>query len=129
MIEEPSELNPYASPAAEPGEVPAARKRFRWRVILVTLLCVLGGSSLASTVPHFGVGVRWRIRDPSAVDLGVARTAPMLIGDLFGVMAACLSLLTARRVWQGRWWWALLAFSVGVLFCFLCARLDGLQCP
>ncbi len=125
MREEPAELNPYASPAAEVPEAGGARKRFRWRVIPVMLLFVFGGLSLVGRTTVLGANVLWRIRNPDAMDVGVGSTVPMLVGDLFAVIAAGLCLLTALRLWQGRWWSAGVAFLAAAFLFFLCARLTG----
>lgn len=126
MREEPAEPNPYASPAAELPLAGDARKRFRWRVIPVTLLCIFGGLGLVARVMILGNNVLWRIRNPDAADLGVGPTVPMLVGDLFALVAVGLWLLTAIRLWQGRWWSAAAAFSAAVFLLFLYTRLSGL---
>ncbi len=127
MREAPSELNPYASPAADVREAAAVRRRFRWRVIPVAILCVFGAPLLVGMVVLLGFSVWWRIRNPDAMDLGVGPTVPMLAGYLFGLIAAALCLLTARRLWQGRWWSAVAAFSVAIFLFFLFSRLAGLE--
>ncbi len=126
MRDRPSEPNPYASSPPEVGE---ARKRFRWRVIPVTLLCVFGASAFAGMVVRLGVDGWWRFARPDAVEVGVGPPVPMLVGDLFGVIAAVLHFVTARRLWQGRWWSAGAAFSVALVLAFLFARLSGLEQP
>jgi len=126
MREEPAELNPYASPVAEVPQAGDARKRFRWRVIPVTLLCVFGGLALVARVIILGTNVWWRIRNPDAADLGIGPTVPMLVGDLFALIAVGLWLLTALRLWQGRWWSAAAAFLLAVFLLFLYTRLNGL---
>jgi hypothetical protein len=125
--EGPSELNPYASPTAEPRPAPEAKKRFRWRVIPVTFLCVFGPPWLVATVAVSARELWWRLNNPDALELGVGPTTPMLVGDLFAVIAAALSLLTARRLWQGRWWAAGIAFSAAMLLAFVFGRLHGFE--
>ncbi len=125
--ERPRDLNPYASPAAEAPPPADVKKRFRWRVIPVTLLCVFGAPSLVAMAVVFGLELWWRLKNPDALELGVGPTAPMLVGDLFAVIAAALSLLTARRLWQGRWWAAGVAFSAAVLLAFVFGRLHGFE--
>jgi hypothetical protein len=51
----------------------------------------------------------------------------MLVGDFLGLIAAGLYLLTARRLWQGRWWSAAAAFSAALLLVFVFSRLSGFE--
>ena len=76
-----------------------------------------------------GFDVWVRVMRPDALELGLGPTGPMLVGDLFGLTAACLYLLTARRLWQGRWWSAGAAFSMALLLVFVFSRLSGFESP
>ena len=125
MKDRSSELNPYASPSAEAPEVAEVKKRFRWRVIPVTILYVFGAPSLVASVAMLGMSVWWRFSRSDAV--GSAPNGPMLVGMLCGVIASGLFLLTAFRLQRGRWWSAGLAFSVAVLLNHVFTRLSGFE--
>ena len=74
-----------------------------------------------------GFDVWVRLARPDALELGLGPTAPMLVGDLFGLIGAALYLLTARRLWQGRWWSAGAAFCVALLLAFVSSRLSPFE--
>lgn len=111
MTESPSEVNPYASP---PTEVVEQRKRFRWRVIPITLLSVYGVLSLVAFVGHFGFGVWLCFMAPNVVNLRAGSLLAILLGDLIGMTGASLLLFTAFALRKGRWWMACAAFLLGI---------------
>ena len=128
--ERPSGFNPYASPTVEASPAPSAaevKKRLRWRLIPVMLLYVFGGLMLAGMVLRCGFDVWVRVTRPDALELGLGPTGPMLVGDFLGLIAAGLYLLTARRLWQRRWWSAGAAFCVALLLAFVSGRLSPFE--
>jgi hypothetical protein len=112
MTTDPNETNPYRSPvtATRPVEVavpsPSVRRRFRWRVIPVTLLYLYGGGVIAG-----GLGIVFATlclavfggdRFQSRIGLGGAAVCVCLICP--GAIAlGCLFLFAGRSLWQGRW--------------------------
>ncbi len=117
--------NPYASPDVEVPQAPEVKKKFRWRVIPVTFLYVMGAPGLVAWVFIFGAMVWWRLNNPDSV--GIGPNGPMLVGCLFGVIASGLCLLTAYRLQRGRWWSAGMTFCVVAILFFVCGRFADME--
>ncbi len=124
MSADNTDINPYQSPAAYPGQDPsppeqasAVKWRFRWRMIPVTLLYLYGGGSmmgaLAMVLAFFVSLGRGTTRLPTGESIF---WLPLFAG--WATMVGFTWLSAARSLRQGRWWNGIAAFILGLAAVF-----------
>jgi hypothetical protein len=96
MSTDPNENNPYRSPQ-EPCNLPepanaSARRRFRWRVIPVTLLCLFGVFLIFGGLFMLGSGF-WQIAQNKSPN-------PAMGTSIF-IVPGCLFLFAGWNIWKG----------------------------
>ena len=117
MTTDTNETNPYASPLAscdhiEPTDT-AARRFFRWRVILVALLCIFGIYLTIGGMFMLGVGL-WQITQDK-------NPLPILGTSIF--VPGCLFLYAGWTIWTGPRWRASLATLLALASYLGCAAI------
>jgi hypothetical protein len=109
MEDDRSETNPYRSPvesSVRDESAVAAPRRFRWRVIPVTLLYLYGGGMLM-TVPCT------LFASCSAICSWRSPTS-LLLAEVMAMASASLLLVAGRQLWKGRWRRGAIAGALGI---------------
>ncbi len=111
------EPNPYESPTA--AEIPAAkpiqRKRFRWRIIPVTLLLIYGVGTVVSTLPATVGFAFLLLKHPEYAESGRPYLWQVFCSCGLAMFTGVLLIFTAMNLWRGRWRVAGFTFASTVL--------------
>ena len=112
MSDDQTHSNPYQAPTTCPAEEAAHRdgrqqngRRFRWRVIPVTLAYPFGVISLLGGLGTVAMST-WQLLGLDQVDAhALALIVPFYVTGLLCVLAGIALIVAARCLWKGRWLW------------------------
>lgn len=122
MPSDDTNVNPYESPTtggvpdvAPAGEASQPGRRFRWRLIPVTLAWIYGACALAGGIMQFGFWALCLLTGHEILPIGGLSHLWLLLDSALA-MAAGLIWIVAGKAWLNRQWWrASIASVLGVM--------------
>jgi hypothetical protein len=127
MTTDPNEANPYRSPMAAIRQSEAAvttpaavQRRFRWRVVPVTLLYMYGGGLVLVGLESLGLMLWFTLARGEGSPLRRGNwltTACMLAVGPAMFATGLLFLFAGRNLWQARWRRGIVATLLAITIC------------